>query len=250
MKFSVCTDAVYRNTNTASAIEAVKALGFDAVEFWSWEDKDVAAIVEASKKYNVDIVAICTRFVPLNDASRRDEYVQGLIDTISVSKQLGNKLIISQVGQDNGLDEEEQFRSIVEGLKACAAVLEEADMTLVIEPLNTRVDHKGYFLSSSTLAANIIEEVSSPYVKLVFDIYHQQVTEGDVTRRSLDLLDKIGHFHAAGNPGRGELDRGELNYEAIFMALLDGGYKGHFGLEYIPKEDAAVGLRRLREQYK
>ena len=114
--------------------------------------------------------------------------------------------------------------------------------------MNLRVDHAGYFLSRTDDASRVVEAVGSPHVKLLFDIYHQQITEGDVTRRIAEAMGHIGHFHAAGNPRRGELDRGELNYSSIFKATAESGYDGYIGLEYFPAESRDKGLIRARQQ--
>ena len=131
---------------------------------------------------------------------------------------------------------------MVEGLKACVPYLEESGITLVVEPLNTRVDHAGYYLSSSDEAAEIMKEVGSPYVKMLFDIYHQQIMEGDLIRRIKEYIPYIGHFHAAGNPGRHELYQSEVDYGKVFAAIQETGYEGCVGLEYFPLDDPEKGL--------
>lgn len=118
-------------------------------------------------------------------------------------------------------------------------------MTLVIEPLNELIDHPGYYLVRSEEAFQVIDEVGSPNVKVVYDIYHQQVSEGHVIANITANIDKIGHFHAAGNPGRHELDRGELHYPSIFRAIQETSFNGFVGLEYWPVEDPQAGLREV-----
>lgn len=130
----------------------------------------------------------------------------------------------------------------MEGLKACVPYLEESGITLVVEPLNVRVDHAGYYLYSSDEAAGIMREVGSPYVKMLFDIYHQQITEGDLIRRIREYIPYIGHFHAAGNPGRHELYDGEIDYRKVFAAIGETGYDGYIGLEYFPEDEVEKGL--------
>ena len=124
-------------------------------------------------------------------------------------------------------------------------MLEESGVTLVVEPLNIYVDHIGYYLSSSKEAFAIIEEVGSPYVKVLFDIYHQQINEGDILRHMLPNLEKIGHIHCAGSNGRHELDNGELNYPYLFKKLAEAGYDRYVGLEYFPERDPADSLKDL-----
>ena len=125
--------------------------------------------------------------------------------------------------------------------------LEKAGITLVVEPLNIRVDHKGYYLYSSDEAAEVIKEVDSSNVKMLFDIYHQQITEGDLIRRIREYIPYIGHFHSAGNPGRNELYDSEIDYKKVFQAIKETGYDGHIGLEYFPREDPAKGLEYAKQ---
>ncbi len=114
---------------------------------------------------------------------------------------------------------------------------------LVFEPLNTLVDHKGYYLYSSEEAFRIADQVNSPKVKVLYDIYHQQITEGHLIKRITKNIDKIGHFHAAGNPGRHELYFGEINYSEVFKAIDETGYTGSIGLEYFPIEEPEKGIK-------
>ena len=122
-------------------------------------------------------------------------------------------------------------------------MLEAAGVTLVIEPLNELVNHAGYYLVRSDEAFEIIDEVGSDHVKVVFDIYHQQISEGHLIHNITTNIDKIAHFHAAGNPGRHELSHGEINYPKIFDAIRQTNYAGYIGLEYWPLLDPVVGLK-------
>ena len=242
MQISVCTDILFSGVRTPDAIQAVKSCGIRAVEFWSWWDKDIDAIDRARRETGVEIAAFCTKSNALTDASRHGEYKAALAETIAVAKKLDCKRLISQVGNDTGRPASEQTQNIIKGLRNCAPLLEEAGMTLVIEPLNARVDHTGYFLWSSEEGVAIVNAVDSPCVKLLFDLYHQQIMEGDIIRRSVSMIDQIGHFHAAGNPGRHELTVGEINYEAVFDALHKNGYSGYIGFEYLPLDRVEDGL--------
>ena len=242
MKLSVCIDALYGG-EPLRGIEETAQAGLSAFEFWGWTDKDVDAMAHLARELSLNVAAMCTRNFILNDPKYREEFLDGLRASIPVAKKLGCPTLITQVGQDTGECREKQHDSIVEGLKASAPMMEEAGITLVIEPLNLRVNHPGYYLAGSDEAFDIVREVASPNVKVLFDIYHQQVTEGDVVRRLLANLPLIGHFHAAGNPGRNELTRGEMNYRYIFDSIREAGYTGYVGLEYIPLGNALEGLR-------
>ncbi|MFT5196014.1 MAG: hydroxypyruvate isomerase [Cellvibrionaceae bacterium] len=243
MNISVCIDAVYRGKASVEAMKDVYSAGVRAFEFWGWWEKDLEAIRKAKEELGMTAVALCTRFISLVDASKRSDYLQGLKETIVVAQSLGCKTIISQVGDDLGISRAEQQQSLIDGLKACVSLLEQANMQLVFEPLNVLVDHPGYYLTRSDEAFEIAEAVGSSHVKVLFDIYHQQITEGNVIRNIVENIDKIGHFHAAGNPGRHELTMGELNYFEIFRAIKEIGYTGYVGFEYYPTAEPVAGIR-------
>ncbi|SEO75569.1 hydroxypyruvate isomerase family protein [Paenibacillus sp. OV219] len=246
MKLSVCVDAVYRGKDFYASIEEIREIGYDTIEFWSWWDKDVEKVAHATRELGLGIASVCTKMESLVDASKREGFVTGLRESIEVAGQLGCKVLITQAGAELvGVPREEQRRSIIEGLKVAAPLLEEAGVMIVLEPLNTLVDHKGYYLYSSEEAFHIVREVGSPNVKLVFDIYHQQIMEGNVLANIIPNLGLIGHFHAAGNPGRHELSSGELHYGRIFEAIDAAGYEGYMGLEYFPVAAPADGLKAL-----
>lgn len=234
MNYSVCASAVYGKLPLAQAVEHISDLGYSAYEFWGWWDHDLDAVAEAQKKSNMTAVGMCTRMVPLNDPQRREEYIEGLKESIGMAKKLNCSMLISQVGQEiPEMTREEQHRSIVEGLQACAPILEEAGIVLAVEPLNILVDHKGYYLDQSDEGFAIIDEVGSPNVKLLFDVYHQQITEGNLIQNMTEHIDSIAHIHIAGNPGRHEpLRDSEVHYPAILKALKGAGYQGYIGLEY------------------
>lgn len=246
LKPSVCIDAVLGELSIAEATSLVKSCAMAAFEFWGWWDKDLDAIIAACDANNLSVAACCTRFISLVDPATRREYLSGLEESIAVAQQLGTRILISQVGDSRpGVNRAEQYQCLVDGLKVAAPMLETADVTLVIEPLNELVDHAGYFLIRSDEAFRIIDEVASSHVKVVFDIYHQQISEGHLIHNITSNIDKISHFHAAGNPGRHELSHGEINYPKIFEAIQSTSYDGYVGLEYWPLQDPAVGLNEV-----
>jgi len=245
MKPSVCIDAVFEGKSFDEACAAVAEAGTPAIEFWGWWDKDLDALQAAQQANDLAISACCTKFVSLVDPATRDDYLEGLADSIEAAKRLGTRTLISQVGDFRaGVPREEQHQSLVDGLLEAAPMLEAGGVTLVIEPLNELVDHAGYYLVRSDEAFEIIDEVGSPNVKVVFDIYHQQISEGHLIHNIIHNIEKIGHFHAAGNPGRHELQCGEINYPIIFEAIDAVGFDGYVGLEYWPLHDDPVPALR------
>lgn len=238
---SVCIDAVFSGKSFNEACALVKEANISHIEFWGWWDKDINSLQAAQHKYGLTIAACCTKFISLVDPTLRDDYLKGLQESIQMAQKLGCKQLISQVGDAiESRSRAEQQQSIIDGLKAAAPLLEAAHITLVIEPLNERVDHAGYFLVHSDQAFDIVKQVASPNVKVLFDIYHQQISEGNIIRNIADNIDYIGHFHAAGNPGRNELQRGEINYPQVFSAIQKTNFIGYVGLEYWPTEKQPV----------
>lgn len=250
MKFSVCIDALYNGRPSVEAIRAVHEAGAEAFEFWSWTNKDVEGIRKVKDELGLSLTSLLTKSNNLVDPAHREEYMGGLRETVEIALQLGCSRILTTTGQDTGAPRAEQHRSIVEGLKEASAIVENAGMTLLLEPLNTKVDHPGYFLSSSEEAFSVLREVASPNVKLLFDIYHQYITEGEVIRTIREHIGGIGHFHAAGYPGRHELHIGEMDYESIFSAIRETGYDGYVGLEYFPAGEPGEGIRNIIRQQK
>jgi hydroxypyruvate isomerase len=245
MRFSVCVDAVFKGQDFAESLRQIRAAGLGTFEFWAWWNKDLAAIKREMARLDMACAAFCTRFISLVDPAQREAYLAGLRETIAVARDLGCRTLISQVGSEiPDVPREQQRASLIAGLAACVPYLDEARITLVFEPLNILVDHPGYYLSRSDEAFEVAAAVGSPWVKVLFDIYHQQITEGHLIARIRENIAQIGHFHAAGNPGRHELDNGEINYPEVFRAISQTTYPGSIGLEYRPLEDPAAGLRR------
>jgi hydroxypyruvate isomerase len=248
MRFSVCVESLFPGNDIVQKIRETKRAGADAFEFWSWWDKDLHALRKAADETGLCPAAMCTKSASLTNPAEREAYRQGLAESLAAARTLGCKTLIGLTGNDTGQNREDQRESIIAGLKTCVPLLEDAEVTLVVESLNTRIDHKGYYLSHASEAFAIIGAVGSPHVKMLYDIYHQQIMEGDIINTVTGNIDKIGHIHAAGVPGRAELDSGELSYPAIFSALEKAGYKGFVGLEYFPKGDPAAGLAKLFRQ--
>lgn len=243
MKYSICADAVFGDKDFFEGLDCIKQLGFEGFEFWSWWDKDLPAIIDRKDGLGLEVTACCTKFISLVDPARRNEYMDGLGESLEAAKTLGCKRLISQVGDElPDVPREAQHESLVEGLQACVPLLEKAGVTLVFEPLNTHVDHPGYYLTESAEAFTIAEAVGSQQVKVIFDIYHQQIMEGNLIPNITENIDLIGHFHSAGHPGRHELDRGEIHYPDIIKAIAETDYDGWFGVEYFPTVDPAEWL--------
>lgn len=249
MRLCVPIPCFFKNTDFCDAIRRVAELGFDAIETYNWKNLDLEAVRATLDETGVELLSMCTTEFNLTDPEKRTAWVEGLRETCEAAKLLGVRKLITQVGQDTGADREIQHKSIVEGLREGVEILEKAGVTIMIEPLNTYVNHPGYYLWSAVEGFEIIREVNHPNVKLIFDIYHQQVMEGNIIPNITANLDCIAHLHGAGHPGRHEMQFGESDYKNIIAAVDKAGYTGAIGLEYGPLMDPIESLIEAKRIY-
>ncbi|MCG3131449.1 MAG: hypothetical protein FLDDKLPJ_02241 [Phycisphaerae bacterium] len=180
-----------------------------------------------------------------NRVEHHDEFVKESQRLLPLVKQAGIPNMIVFSGNRDGQDDREGIRNCVAGLKRIAPLAEQLGVTIVMELLNSKVDHKDYQCDRTAWGVEVVQGVGSPRFKLLYDIYHMQIMEGDVIRTIRDNLGHIGHFHTGGVPGRAEIDESqELNYRAICQAIAEGGFEGYVGQEFIPKRDPLTSLRQ------
>ncbi len=249
MRLCVSIPCFFKNTDLCDAIKSVAELGYDAVEIYGWKGLDLERVRNTLDETGVEMLSMCTTEFRLNDPAYRDAWVEGIRESCIAAQTLGVKKLITQVGKDTGEPRELQHNSIVEGLRAGTPVLEKYGVTVMIEPLNTYVDHKGYYLWSSAEAFDIVRAVNSENVKAVFDIYHQQIMEGNIVPNIVNGLEYIAHLHGAGHPGRHELQSGENDYAYIIRAVEAAGYRGALGLEYKPTVEPLESLWIAKELF-
>jgi len=243
MNYSVCIDAVFMGKDFFDSMRTVKKCGYGAIEFWSWWDKDIEKIVKVKNEIGLDVATFCTKFADPGNVKLHQEYITGLKESIEVAKRLDCKTIIAQAGWTlPGICYEEHRENMMSLFKQAAPVVEAEGITLVIEPLNILVDHPGYHLSKSEDAFHVMDEIASPNIKILFDVYHQQITEGNLVTNIRKNISKIGHFHAAAVPGRATIVEGEINYKYVFNEIKETGYSGYMGLEYMAKQNPEAGL--------
>lgn len=246
MKFDVALPCFFGDLPFAEGIKKAKELGYDAVETYDWTRLDLDEAKRALDENEVTLLSVCTSFFNMTEPEYRDTYLENLRESCIAVKKLGGSKLITQVGNDTGRERAFQHESISETLRQAVPVLEEYGVTLMAEPLNTLVDHKGYYLVSSAEAFDLVKEVNSPFVKVIFDVYHQQVSEGNVINNIRRGIDHIAHFHCAGNPGRHEVQFGELDFKNVFAAIDETGFEGFCGLEYGPILPAEESLREFK----
>jgi hydroxypyruvate isomerase len=228
-------------------VERLADLGVDAFDVGLWAVDDLDPIVEAADEHGIDIAYMSGAVGPTNDPDAVDERIEETEEAIERAAAVGCANLNVSPGQDlDAYDEVTQQEAIVDVLRATAPTAEEAGVTLLLEPLNTRVDHPDTFLSSSYEGYKILNAVDSPAAKLLFDVYHQQITEGDVVRNVRTHTEHIGHLHVADNPGRHEPGTGEIDYEFVVDAIADSDYDGYLGCEFTPTGDPAAAVRYVQ----
>ena len=164
--------------------------------------------------------------------------------------QYGFPNIITFSGnRSNGLSDEQGLENCVKGLKRLAPIAEKHNVTVILELLNSKADHKNYMADHTAWGVEVCKQVGSERLKLLYDIYHMQIMEGDVIRTIRDNHKHIGHYHTGGVPGRNEIDdTQELNYSAVMKAIVATGFKGFVGQEFIPRRpDAMASLKQSIE---
>jgi len=252
VKLCICLETVFPQDSFENRIKKAAELGFDAFEFWyidHWFDskgltpreKDANTIASIIKDTNI----VLSDFVlnspdgsiggSLVKPSDRSLYIKRLKKMAPIAHKLSCQKLITCTGNlVEGVARKKQHISIVTTLKMASKIAEKEDITLLLEPLNTLVDHAGYFLDSPHEGAQIVRDVDSPSIRLLFDCYHMQIMNGNLIATIEKNIDIIKHFHSAGVPGRHELFIGELNYPNIVRRIDELGYDGYFGLEYFP----------------
>lgn len=167
---------------------------------------------------------------------------------IALAAQWGIPNVIVFSGNREGLDDRTGAEITAEGLKHLARVAEDKGVTLVLELLNSKIDHPDYQADKTAWGVEVCRMVDSPAIRLLYDIYHMQIMEGDIIRTIRQYHDYFAHYHTAGNPGRHELGkRQELQYEPIIQTIVATGYQGYLGQEFIPTEDPEVSLKQAFE---
>ena len=184
----------------------------------------------------------------MNDPDNHEKCIEQIRESIDACAEYGYPNVITFTGNRNGIPDDEGMKNCVAGLKKVIGYAEEKGVNLCLEILNSRVDHGGYQGDHADYCVEIARRVGSPRMKVLFDIYHVQIMDGDIIRRIRQHSDYIGHYHTAGNPGRHEIDETqELNYEPIMKEIAKTDFDGYVGQEFTPTGDPVESLRHAVE---
>ena len=185
----------------------------------------------------------------LNKRENHTRIADEIRANLETAKQYGIPNLICFSGNRNGVSDEAGAEVCIEGLKLVASDAEAAGINLIMELLNSKVDHPDYQCDNTPFGVKVVEGVNSPRVKLLYDIYHMQIMEGDLIRTIRDNHQHFAHYHTAGNPGRHDLDQQqEIYYPAVARAIAETGYDGWVGHEFGPKGDALAALQQAYQQ--
>ena len=242
-KYSACIEMLFNDMDMYERAGAAKACGYSAVEFWHWHRWDVAAMADACLPVSLALASSA-------DARTREEFsrigmltkdspalfVEFIQESLEALKPLDlSVLAVGPMQTVAGLSREEHM---IECLKAVKPIVDASGVKLAIEPLNPLIDHVGCYLSTSEQAFRIVRAAGEGF-GVLFDIYHQQITEGNLINNIASGIDVIHHFHVADVPGRHEPGTGEINYANIIKKIDQLGYGGYVGCEFMATTNAA-----------
>ena len=254
LTYAVNVEMTWAGLPFLDRLRKVKEAGFSHYEFWPWRGKDI----DATLKLNQDLGLTPVQFTssPVKgfghgitnpDPARREEFEEEVRSAVAVAKKLGVKKLCVVAGEETtGYSRDEQTQAVIAALKAGARIVEPEGITLILEPLNILVDHPRQLIVHSAHAANVLKAVGSPHVKMLFDIYHQQISEGNLTGNIRRYHDLIGYFQLADHPGRHEPTTGEISYPFVLRTIHDVGYHDPIGMEMSPKTDPMTAFQAIR----
>lgn len=258
MKFSVNIEVIYKELPFQERFAAAKRDGFDYVEIWDWDNKDLDELKRLCQENGVEISCMGGDGpISLCDPAHEAEYLAYLKRSLAAAKQADCKLLA--VHSNQLLPEPRQYAAdlfpqysdaektmaMYRTLSKAAPLAEEAGVTLCLEALNVETDHLGNFLRYTKDSAEIIRMVDSPNVKILYDAYHMYLNEGKIIETLRKYLPLIGCIHIADAPGRGEPGTGCINYRAVLQELWDKGYDQMIAFELYPKNGSERAVRSI-----
>ncbi len=248
----VCIDTFFTEIPLAERVKQVASAGYSFVETWKSDKQVLKDLKSACQTHAVSLVGIVlnppsNKKTSLTTPETHGCFLEAIDRYSDYALFAGCRMGIVCTGNAvQGVGLKQQKQNVIIGLQQAARIAEKKNFLLVLEALNTHIDHPGYFLDDPQIGFDIIKAIGSSQVKLLYDIYHMQIMDGNLIQTITNNIELIGHFHAAGVPGRHEISNGELNYRYIFDRIEKSGYKGFVGLEYIPALDSAESLRQAQ----
>ena len=239
-KFAVNVEMWWHKLPFLDRLRKVSEFGFPAFEFWPYENKDIAAIADLSQAKGIAVAQFTAwGFQPgMNDPRQENHFVEKIEEACGIAHQLNcSKMTVVAGNDQDGMTKAEMHKQVIKALRRAAPIAEREKVMLILEPMNGRVDHPGHCLYGSGDAIAICRAVDSPFVKINWDLYHMQISEGDLCGHLRDGIDQdqVGYLQLADHPGRNEPGTGEIHYNRVLREALALGYDGYVGLECRPR---------------
>ena len=243
------------NGSIEEEFELAARAGFQSVEslkqYAAWSDADIERVKKLCRAYGLSVDTILAqqdwkkRPVSIVDPAHRETFLGDVRKAIVYAR----KLEIPHISLTSGLSAagktvEQQRASLTEGIQRAADLVAAANLTLLVEPLNSLVDHPGCFLTSCVDGLKLVREINLPHVRLLFDIYHEQIMRGNLIRTLTEAAPYVSVFHVADNPGRNDPGTGEIDYPNVYKAIQKTGYSGYIGMEYHPLGDPLASFTK------
>jgi hydroxypyruvate isomerase len=236
-------------------LELAARAGLESVELVAehitWSDAQIASMKKLARSLKLGMDTLIAtpdwkqRPVSMVRPEHRELFLADVRAAIRSALELEIPQIILISGDEvPGQPREQQYAGLLESARRAGDLAAHANLTLIIEPLNSKVDHKDVFLTTCVEGLKLVRQADNPHVKLLFDIYHEQVQNGNVIRTLTAAAPHVAVFHIADNPGRHDPGTGEMNYANIYRAIKQTGYQGYVTMEYLPEGDQTASLTR------
>jgi hydroxypyruvate isomerase len=247
-KFAVNVEMWWTDFPFLERLRKTAELGFPAVEIWPHQGKDIDAVADLCQELGIEIAQFTAwGFEPgMNNPDNEDRFVAAIEEGCKVAHRWRcPKMTVVAGNNQPGMTQEQMLAQVTKALKRAAPIAEKNKVMLILEPMNGRVDHPGHCLYGSVDAVRICREVGSEFVKINWDLYHMQISEGDLCGRLQEGYDQCGYLQIADHPGRNEPGTGEIHYNRVLKQAYDLGYRYYVGLELRPKTDEVTAARAV-----
>jgi len=239
MQYSLCVDSIYPKENLEEKLTKIKQAGFSYIEFWDWRDKELEVIINSGLK----VSNFSGNRISSLTLDNEEKVIQEVNASIDVAKKLKCKriMLLSDILENDGsvkinsISSEKKLVRLYDNLRVLVEIAKKRGIILVIEPLNSLKDHKNYFLDHFLITLELIQSIDSEHLKILYDIYHMQIMEGNILETLQKYHQFIGYIHVANVPYRCEPWIGELDFKFI-LKELSKVYSGFVGFEFFVKE--------------
>ena len=252
----ICIEMLHPDIKPEERIKKIKQAGFFWIEFWDWKDKNIELLESRCYQFNVNVANFSgQRQGSLIASDTHQKVFTDLKDAIKVAKKLNCPylmLLTDELGEGgivkqnfSEISPKEKYDNILFGLEKIIKLTPDS-ITLVLEILNTKIDHPGYYLDNMETAVKIVREINHPRLKILADLYHLGVMEHDIKQIIKKYLSEIGYIHIADIPGRHEPGTGSVDWYSILKIIKEKGYHGFVGFEYSPANDSDESLIKIK----